>query len=92
MTETAKPKPLWWKVGNGKWHECGTSGLEWFAKEIIEGRRFLTALCKLGLGLVCYWTTDRFRGVETRRSAPPVADQCKRCRAAKAKQRKERGT
>jgi len=21
VTETAKPKPLWWRVGKGKWHE-----------------------------------------------------------------------
>ena len=31
-------------------------------------------------------------GVQTRRSAPPVADQCAKCRAAKAEQKKERGT
>ncbi len=69
---SAKPKPLWWRVGKGKWH------IGWQLRVIW----MLVALCGADTQVL----------PRMRRSAPPVAQQCKSCRAAKARQRKEQTT
>ena len=79
MTE----RPLWWRVGKGKWHEeWESSGL--FVQDVLDG--VLNAVANCGL----WFDLSKKANVEHRRTAPPVADQCKRCRAAKkkAKERK----
>ena len=90
-----KPNPLWWRVGKGKWHgdpllytggEPEPLGAD-AVLALLEGNHPLISLCA--------FATDEDDGprpqdidVQTRRTAPPVADQCKRCRAAKATARK----
>ena len=92
MTETAKQKPLWWRVGKGKWHEDPlTYQLSRepmppkYVQYILDRQWLLWSLCNTVYGGVT-------NPVIIRRSAPPVAQQCKRCRAAKAQQRKEKCT
>ena len=72
MTETAKP--LWWRIGKAKWHFS-----TWHPWPVVYG------LCGR-------WTAhEDIPGIRddlcVRYDEPPVADQCKRCRAAKAKQK-----
>ena len=82
MTETAKQKPLWWRVGKGKWHEdplLTKRGRPFTEEEIVGFAR-------------CSWNALGYCGkialyYETRRTAPPVAQQCQHCRAAKAKEK-----
>lgn len=88
MTETAKPKPLWWRVGKGKWHEdplTDHNGHPLSEEGLGRVLRGDSPLCSYCHRLQVY--ADR-RSVQTRRTAPPVADQCKRCRAAKARKAK----
>ena len=97
MTENrAKPKPLWWRVGKGKWHEDSLTYLVPLGRRmnqedirlILQGKWRLDSQCGFGeRGDYDAHADD----VQTRRAALPVAEQCKRCRAAKAKLRKERG-
>ena len=96
MSETAKPKPLWWRVrlANGQWSK-------WHEDPLTigpTGRPYDPDRVRNALSARMWWCEARcaYRpevmvgdaGVQFRRTAPPVAQQCKRCRAAKAKQRK----
>ena len=95
MSDTARLKPLWWRVrltnGNwSKWHEDPLT-------IVPGGRAYDPDRVRDALSARMWWCEARctYRaevmvgddGVQTRRSAPPVADQCKRCRAEKAKQK-----
>ena len=83
-----KRKPLYWRVGKGRWHEDPIVALH---EDTLAGNCPLIARCDKGgpYSQLCAYVGVRGK-VQTRRSAPPVADQCARCRAAKAKARKEK--
>ena len=92
MTKTAKP--LWWRVGNGKWHEDPlTVALEdptprtaGQVNEILRGEELIVSRHPhINEGHLV-----GEHGLHIRRTGPPVAQQCQHCRAAKAKQRKVR--
>lgn len=82
--------PLYWRVGKGKWHEetllAGTPTRPMTDSEfrvLLRGDYPLRSLCYQRHSKTGKRTTHT--DIQTRRSAPPVADQCARCRAAKAK-------
>ena len=119
MSDTAKPKPLWWRVGKGKWHEdpltSGTPPVTMPVSQIkfvLDRRWPLWSICDCAYAVLVAADLDdkiKLAGMEAdeatkfikgfgcitrkvviRRTAPPVADQCNWCRAAKARARKEK--
>ena len=87
---STKCKPLYWRVGAGKWHE-DTLRFPTRPMMVAEIDRMLRT-GHWDLLALCGFDPPVADASETRRSAPPVADQCKHCRAAKARARKERIT
>ena len=87
MTDTAKPKsakppPVWWR-NRQDWHrdsELESASAEYREKIMSDEDAMLRSDCG---------SEEFVEYCDIRRSAPPVAQQCQRCRAAKAKQRKE---
>lgn len=86
MTETAKPKSLWWRRGDEEWHE---DPAEEDYEGLVRGDYPLWCRCdyRSSRPIQAFATEG---DVKTRRTAPPVAQQCAKCRAAKA--RKEEAT
>ena len=84
-------KRLWWRIGKGPWHEdplCIDGGNEPLPQAsvnlVVGGGLYLRTMCDRDHDQAsCAGDT----GVKTRRSSPPVAEQCKRCRAAKTRRK-----
>ena len=85
-------KSLWWRVEKGKWHEdpqTDAEGILLSAEEVDEvasGDWWFESYCGMWMNQI--YSANQ-SDVSVRRSAPPVADQCAKCRAAKARARKE---
>jgi len=85
VTDTAKP--LLWRAGDGPFH---WDPLTYAGGEVVTEDLVQNCILRATWSLNSYCGMTAVVGdvgVEVRRTAPPVAQQCQWCRAAKAKQK-----